>query len=44
MEADMTDEDWHQVEPDEEYFLVSTKNRNRKPRVLEYSPLSLVKT
>ena len=30
MEADMTDEDWHQVEPDEEYFLVSTKNRNRK--------------
>ena len=23
MEADMTDEDWHQVEPDEEYFLVS---------------------
>ena len=25
MEADMTDEDWHQVEPDEEYFLVSVK-------------------
>ena len=26
MEVDMTDEDWHQVEPDEEYFLVSEKS------------------
>ena len=26
MEVDMTDEDWHQVEPDEEYFLVSCSN------------------
>ena len=25
-EVDMTDEDWHQVEPDEEYFLVSSKS------------------
>ena len=24
MEVDMTDEDWHQVEPDEEYFLVDS--------------------
>ena len=24
MEVDMTDEDWHQVEPDEEYFLVNS--------------------
>ena len=25
-EVDMTDEDWHQVEPDEEYFLVSSSS------------------
>ena len=31
----MTDEDWHQVEPDEEYFLVSCSNFDLDLRILK---------